>query len=99
MTRANAPTRPGSRTPGPSFTFTRGGTASYIGSAIWNITGHFPARTVEMTLPSAGFSVGSTRGVARVGKYGGAGEFRPPARGPYHRTIPAPILLAGQCNP
>jgi hypothetical protein len=63
---------------------------------MWNITGHFPARTVEMTLPDAGFSVGSTRGVARVEKYGCAVEFRRTTRGAYQMTVPPSILLAGQ---
>src|SRR5260370_15769703 len=90
------PQEPASKAPGPSFTFTQGGTASHIGLAMWNITGNFPARTVEMTLPGAGFSVGSTRGVARVEKYGCAVEFRRIARGAYQMTIPPSILLAGQ---
>ncbi len=63
---------------------------------MWPITGNFPARTVEMTLPGAGFSVGSTRGVARVEKYGCAVEFRRIGRGTYQMTIPPSILLAGQ---
>jgi len=63
---------------------------------MWNITGNFPARTVEMTLPGAGFSVGSTRGVARVEKYGCAAEFRRTSRDAYQMTVQPSILLNGQ---
>ncbi len=60
---------------------------------MWPITGNFPALTVETTLPGAGFSVGSTRGVARVEKYGCAAEFRRTSRDAYQMTIPPSILL------
>ena len=62
---------------------------------MWDITGHFPARMVEATLPAAGFAVGSTRGVARVEKYGCATEFRRTPDGAYQMTIQPSILLAG----
>jgi hypothetical protein len=63
---------------------------------MWNVTGHFPAATIEATLPAAGFSVGSTRGVARVERYGCAAEFRRTSEGSYQMTIQPSILFGGQ---
>ncbi len=63
---------------------------------MWNITEHLPARTIEATLPAAGFSVGSTRGVARVEKYGCAAEFRRTPKGNYQMTVTPSIILTGQ---
>ncbi len=62
---------------------------------MWNINEIFPARTIEVTLPAAGFSVGSTRGVARVEKYGCGAEFRRTPEGTYQMTIPSSIILGG----
>src|SRR5208283_2404366 len=48
------------------------------------------------SLPKAGFSVGSTRGVMRVEKYGCAAEFRQTPDGNYQLTILPTILFNGQ---
>jgi hypothetical protein len=63
---------------------------------MWNIAERFKAKTIESHLPAAGFSVGSTRGVARVEKYGCAAEFRRTREGAYQMTIPPSILVGGK---
>src|SRR5207244_13348097 len=62
---------------------------------MWNFEGGFAPKAVE-GLAALGFSVGSTRGVVRVEKYGCGAEFR---RGPderYQMTIAPTIMLKGQ---
>lgn len=63
---------------------------------MWDINDNFEAKTIEVALPAAGFSVGSTRGVARVEKYGCGAEFRRTAEGTYQMTIPPSIILGGK---
>lgn len=62
---------------------------------MWNIKERFEARVIE-SLPSAGFTVSSTGGVARVQKYGCGAEFRRTPDGHYHLTVLPTILLNGQ---
>ena len=62
---------------------------------MWIVNQHFDEATVEK-LPAAGFAVNSTRGVARVEKYGCAAEFRKTPEGRYQMTIPPSILVRGQ---
>jgi len=59
---------------------------------MWNAEERFTPLTLE-SLPKAGFSVGSTRGVMRVEKYGCGAEFRRTPDGHYQLTILPRILL------
>src|SRR6266566_3732237 len=62
---------------------------------MWNVEERFSPKAIE-GLAALGFSVGSTRGVVRVEKYGCGAEFR---RGPderYQMTIAPTIMLKGQ---
>ena len=62
---------------------------------MWNVEERFPPKAIE-GLAALGFSVGSTRGVVRVEKYGCGAEVR---RGPderYQMTIAPTIMLKGQ---
>ncbi len=61
---------------------------------MWNVEERFTPLTLE-SLPMAGFSVGSTRGVMRVEKYGCGAEFRRTPDGHYQLTILPTILLGG----
>jgi hypothetical protein len=61
---------------------------------MWNVEERFTPLTLE-SLPKAGFSVGSTRGVMRVEKYGCGAEFRRTPDGNYQMTILPTILLGG----
>lgn len=63
---------------------------------MWDINERFDAKTIEVDLPAAGFSVGSTRGVARVEKYGCGAEFRRTPAGAYQMTIPPSIIVGGK---
>ncbi len=62
---------------------------------MWIVNKHFDEATVEK-LPAAGFAVNSTRGVARVEKYGCAAELRKTPEGRYQMTILPCILVRGQ---
>lgn len=62
---------------------------------MWNVDQHFDEATL-VGLPAAGFAVSSTRGVARVEKYGCAAEFRKTPDGLHQLTIPPSILVGGQ---
>jgi hypothetical protein len=62
---------------------------------MWNINERFSPATIE-ELAAHGFSVGSTRGVARVEKYGCGAEFRIHPNGRYEITIQPTIMLHGQ---
>ena len=61
---------------------------------MWNVEERSTPLTLEL-LPKAGFSVGSTRGVMRVEKYGCGTEFRRTPDGRYQLTILPSILLGG----
>ncbi len=62
---------------------------------MWNVTDRFPENVLE-ALPSKGFTVGSTRGVMRVEKYGCGAEFRRSPDGRYHMTVLPTILIGRQ---
>lgn len=62
---------------------------------MWNVEERFQPKAIE-SLASLGFSVGSTRGVVRVEKYGCGAEFRKGTNGLYQMTIPPAIMLKGQ---
>lgn len=62
---------------------------------MWNVDERFQPRTIE-GLAALGFSVGSTRGVVRVEKYGCGAEFRKGVDGLFQMTIPPAIMLKGQ---
>ncbi len=53
---------------------------------MWNVNEHFSQKAIE-SLAALGFSVGSTRGVVRVEKYGSGAEFRKDTDGLYHMTV------------
>ncbi len=59
---------------------------------MWDLTERFSASTLEK-LPSAGFAVGSTRGVMRVEKYGCGAELRKTPDGSYQMTIMPAVLI------
>jgi len=63
---------------------------------MWRIDERFAAKTVVECLPEVGFTVSSTRGVARVEKYGCGVEFRQDARGLYQMTVQPTVMLRGQ---
>ncbi len=63
---------------------------------MWDVEDKFEAAMVETQLAAAGFAVGSTRGVARVEKYGCAAEFRKTADGRYRMTELPSLLVAGR---
>jgi len=67
----------------------------HYSEAMWNVEEKFSPKTIE-GLASLGFSVGSTRGVARVEKYGCGAEFRQLADGQYQMTVTPTIMLKGQ---
>ncbi len=62
---------------------------------MWNIEERFEKAALD-GLASCGFSVGSTRGVARVEKYGCGAEFRQTPNGRYQLTILPTVMLRGQ---
>ena len=62
---------------------------------MWKVDERFEKAAIDR-LASLGFSVGSTRGVARVEKYGSGAEFRQSPDGRYQLTIPPTIMLNGQ---
>ncbi|MGB6199521.1 MAG: hypothetical protein WA871_09480 [Candidatus Acidiferrales bacterium] len=62
---------------------------------MWNVKQPFSPATLE-ALPKAGFSVGSTRGVMRVEKYGCGAEFRSTPDGHFVMTILPTVVVAGQ---
>jgi len=62
---------------------------------MWNINERFSQEAIE-SLAALGFSVGSTRGVVRVEKYGCGAEFRKDADGTYQMTVMPTIMLKGQ---
>ena len=62
---------------------------------MWNVNERFVPSTIE-GLASYGFAVSSTRGVARVEKYGCGVEFRVNPDGRYQLTILSAIMFRGQ---
>lgn len=63
---------------------------------MWRVDERFDAKTILEGLPAAGFTVSSTRGVARVEKYGCGAEFRQVPGGRSQMTIVPAIMLRGQ---
>ncbi len=62
---------------------------------MWNVNEKFGKAAID-GLAAKGFTVGSTRGVARVEKYGAGAEFRMAPGGRYALTILPTIMLRGQ---
>ena len=62
---------------------------------MWNVDERFAPKAIE-GLAALGFSVGSTRGVVRVEKYGCGAEFRKGSDDHYQLTILPTILVKGQ---
>ena len=62
---------------------------------MWNVDERFDKKQMD-TLAGLGFSVGSTRGVVRVEKYGCGAEFRQNPDGPYQMTVLPTIMVKGQ---
>ncbi|HMI50757.1 MAG TPA: hypothetical protein VK525_04545 [Candidatus Saccharimonadales bacterium] len=62
---------------------------------MWNVEEHFSPKAIE-GLAALGFTVGSTRGVIRVEKYGCGAEFRQTPDGQLQLTILPTIMLKGQ---
>ncbi len=62
---------------------------------MWNVDERFSPKAIE-GLAALGFSVGSTRGVVRVEKYGCGAEFRKGPDGTYQLTILPTIMVNGQ---
>ena len=63
--------------------------------AMWNVNERFEKKAIE-SLAALGFSVGATRGVVRVEKYGSGAEFRQDNEGRFQLTILPTIMLKGQ---
>jgi len=61
---------------------------------MWNVDERFEKKAMD-TLASLGFSVGSTRGVVRVEKYGSGAEFRQNPDGRFQMTILPTIMMKG----
>ena len=62
---------------------------------MWNVNERFSQKAIE-SLAALGFTVGSTRGVVRVEKYGSGAEFRQDTDGGYQLTIIPTIMVKGQ---
>jgi hypothetical protein len=62
---------------------------------MWNVDERFSPKAIE-GLAALGFSVGSTRGVVRVEKYGCWAEFRKGTDDHYQLTILPTIMVNGQ---
>jgi hypothetical protein len=62
---------------------------------MWNVDERFAKQTLD-TLTAKGFSVGSTRGVVRVEKYGCGAELRQDTDGQFQMTVLPTIMLKGQ---
>lgn len=62
---------------------------------MWNVEDRFSQKAIE-SLAALGFSVGSTRGVVRVEKYGSGAEFRQDTDGSYQMTILPTVMVKGQ---
>ena len=62
---------------------------------MWNVEERFVKKQMD-SLASLGFSVGSTRGVVRVEKYGCGAEFRQNPNEQFQMTILPTIMMKGQ---
>jgi hypothetical protein len=62
---------------------------------MWNVEERFSQKAIE-SLAALGFSVGSTRGVVRVEKYGCGAEFRKGPDDRFQMTIIPTIMVKGQ---
>jgi hypothetical protein len=62
---------------------------------MWNVEQRFESKAIE-SLAALGFSVGSTRGVVRVEKYGCGAEFRQGTDSRYQLTILPTVMVKGQ---
>ena len=62
---------------------------------MWNIDEQFEKTQMD-GLAALGFSVGSTRGVVRVEKYGCGAEFRQTPDEHFHMTVLPTIMVKGQ---
>jgi hypothetical protein len=62
---------------------------------MWNVNERFSQKAME-SLAALGFSVGSTRGVIRVEKYGCGAEFRKGPDDSFQMTILPTIMVKGQ---
>jgi hypothetical protein len=62
---------------------------------MWNVDQRFEKSQMDR-LASLGFSVGSTRGVVRVEKYGCGAEFRQNPDGRFQMTILPTLMVKGQ---
>jgi hypothetical protein len=62
---------------------------------MWNVDERFEKKTMD-TLAALGFTVGSTRGVVRVEKYGCGAEFRQNPDGRFQMTILPTLMVKGQ---
>ena len=62
---------------------------------MWTVEERFEKKAMD-SLAALGFSVGSTRGVVRVEKYGSGAEFRQNTDGRFQMTILPSIMLSGQ---
>ena len=62
---------------------------------MWNVDERFVKKQMD-NLASLGFSVGSTRGVVRVEKYGCGAEFRQNPHEQFQMTILPTIMMKGQ---
>lgn len=62
---------------------------------MWNVEERFLPKAIE-SLAALGFSVGSTRGVVRVEKYGCGAEFRKERDDRYQMTILPTIMVKGK---
>ena len=62
---------------------------------MWNVEERFEKKQMDK-LASLGFSVGSTRGVVRVEKYGCGAEFRQNQNEQFQMTILPTIMMKGQ---
>ena len=62
---------------------------------MWNVDERFSPKAIE-GLAALGFSVGSTRGVVRVEKYGCGAEFRKGSDERYQMTVMPTIMMKGQ---
>ena len=62
---------------------------------MWNVNERFEKKAMD-NLAALGFSVGSTRGVVRVEKYGCAAEFRQDRDERFQMTILPSIMVKGK---
>ena len=62
---------------------------------MWNVNERFEKKAIE-SMAALGFSVGATRGVVRVEKYGSGTEFRQEPDGRFQMTVLPTIMHNGQ---